>query len=500
LRRLATILAVLLPIAVVAVVDWWVVSAGRWRDWPRYTALTDSLADAFRHGRVSLLSQPPRELIALPNPYDAKANRAFREQGAHDLALYRGHYYLYWGPLPALLLAAMKTVAPRLGTVGDQHIAYVFSLLSILASALLLHWIWRRFFSRAPLWTLSLLILSAGLVTPMPFLLARASAYEVAILAGQFFLLLGVYYGLRALQGECDAETQTAQRTDTELILSMRPSVHSVSLWRILFCGISWAAAIGSRISLAPWVAVLCLALIYACYRRGRIAPLLLACVPVGLSVLGLLVYNHARFGSFSESGVRYMLASNSAQRAILGGHMFGPVYAPANVVNYLVTPPNVMASFPFVQAKVYGLGLLRRHYEPKFYHVNTVAGLIPTAPALLLAIVPPIVWLRARRWNPATLAMTVVGAVAAIAPVMLLYNCTMRYLADWVPTLVVLSAVGWWIINEPPAPRRRLWNVLIVAAVVYSVVIGVLLSVSGYTNHFRTNNPALFEQLSQEP
>src|SRR3954469_23004379 len=104
MRRATIGLAVLIPIAVVAIVDWWVVSAGRWRDWPQYTALTDSLADAFRHRRMSLLTEPPPELVALPNPYDAKANRTFREQGAHDLALYRGPYYLYWGPLPALLL------------------------------------------------------------------------------------------------------------------------------------------------------------------------------------------------------------------------------------------------------------------------------------------------------------------------------------------------------------------------------------------------------------
>src|SRR5690242_17268229 len=165
MRRATIVLAVLLPIALVAVVDWWIVSAGRWRDWPQYTALTDMQADAFRNGRASLLTDPPAELVALPNPYDAKANRAFREQGAHDLALYRGHYYLYWGPVPALLLAAVKRVAPSLAMVGDQYLAYAFALLELLASSALLQLVWRQYLRDAPRWMLSLAILAAGLTT-----------------------------------------------------------------------------------------------------------------------------------------------------------------------------------------------------------------------------------------------------------------------------------------------------------------------------------------------
>src|SRR5437867_4333355 len=126
---------VLVPIAFVAVVHLWIVSAGRFAHWPQYTALNDMLADAFRHGQTSLLIQPRPELLALTNPYDAKANRDLR---LHDAVLNDGRYYLYWGPLPALLLTALKSLAPGAGVVGDQHLAYFFAMTELLASATLL--------------------------------------------------------------------------------------------------------------------------------------------------------------------------------------------------------------------------------------------------------------------------------------------------------------------------------------------------------------------------
>jgi hypothetical protein len=453
---------ILVPILLVAIVDLWIVSAGRWWNWPQYTALNDMQADAFVHGQTSLLAQPKPELLALPNPYDAKANRDLR---LHDAVLFQGKYYLYWGPLPAMLLAAVKLVAPGV-VVGDQHLAFVFAIAGVCVSAILLRFIRERWFGDTPRWTLWAAILLAGLVTPMPFLLARASAYEVAILAGQFFLLSGIALAL----GAKDRQERAGRM--------------------LITCGICWGAALASRISLAPFVAVLCLAIVS---RRRDWISFLRTSTPVGIAVLGLAIYNHARFGSIHESGVKYMLASNSAQRAILSGHMFGMQYAPANLVNYLLTPPVVTPTFPFVEAKVYGLGLLRRIYEPRYYHVNTVSGLVPTAPILLLAIVPPVMWIRRRRSTHEAVVLAAVGIIAATAPVIFLYNCTMRYQADWVPMLVILAVVGWWMLD-----RKGWMRFAVTAAIIYTCILGILLGVTGYSDHFKTNNPVLYEHLQQ--
>jgi hypothetical protein len=59
---------------------------------------------AFKHGQLYLLDKPAPELLALSDPYNDHLRRI---SGVHDLylidaSLYRGKYYLYWGPAPSL--------------------------------------------------------------------------------------------------------------------------------------------------------------------------------------------------------------------------------------------------------------------------------------------------------------------------------------------------------------------------------------------------------------
>src|SRR5262249_45010424 len=103
-------LALLLAVVLICLVQVWVVSAGRMVSWPpipQYKDVYAPLGEAFLHGQTSLLERPAPELLALPNPYDCEANRPYR---LHDRSLYQGRYYLYWGPVPALLAAAVSLV------------------------------------------------------------------------------------------------------------------------------------------------------------------------------------------------------------------------------------------------------------------------------------------------------------------------------------------------------------------------------------------------------
>ena len=58
------------------------------------------LVDGFRHGHLYLPVKPEPELLALENPYDPVANAAYR---LLDPSLYNGRYYLYFGPVPAVV-------------------------------------------------------------------------------------------------------------------------------------------------------------------------------------------------------------------------------------------------------------------------------------------------------------------------------------------------------------------------------------------------------------
>ena len=65
----------------------------------------DRLANAFLEGSVALLEEPPAALVSLADPY--QGNRAGIDY-LWDTSYYQGKYYLYWGPVPSLLVVAIK--------------------------------------------------------------------------------------------------------------------------------------------------------------------------------------------------------------------------------------------------------------------------------------------------------------------------------------------------------------------------------------------------------
>src|SRR5262245_10472356 len=84
-------------IAVAALVYVFIVSAGRFVDWPQYLSYYNSLAEGFRSGHLRLSQEPSPELVAAPDPLD----RANQKLWAGDASYFKGHFYIYWGPVPA---------------------------------------------------------------------------------------------------------------------------------------------------------------------------------------------------------------------------------------------------------------------------------------------------------------------------------------------------------------------------------------------------------------
>jgi hypothetical protein len=76
----------------------------------------------------------------------------------------------------------------------------------------------------------------------------------------------------------------------------------------------------------------------------------------------------------------------------------------------------------------------------------------------------------------------------------------TMRYLADLTPCLLIVAAIGMWQRGRTLADHardRRRFSRTVVALAAYSVAVGLLLSFSGYYDHFFTRNHKWFGRLS---
>ena len=186
------------------------------------------LAIAFKSRQLYLDEQPPAALLALSDPYDWSARYSIRRSFTMDVSLYNGRFYLYWGPIPSLLLMIFSN--EQLQVLGDQYVFFTFLYGLFLYSFLLIRSFWEKFNRVLPAWMIGIALLAIGISGPITRLLNLSSIYEAAVVGGQLFFIGGCYWAYSAMQ-----------TTPT-------------SSWKIALASLHWALAIGTRITILPSV------------------------------------------------------------------------------------------------------------------------------------------------------------------------------------------------------------------------------------------------------
>ena len=484
----------LLLVIAIEVVYVFIVSAGRMTDWPTYLTFLDDQAEGFRQGHLHMAVEPDPRLLAQPNPFDPR----HRPLWYWDASLYKGHYYLYWGPVPALLLAAAKTMARMRSPVGDQHVVFALASLQLVTGALLISRAQRRLFPGLPAVFVVMAIVAFGVVNPTLYNLARGGVYEAAIVGGHAFIIAGLLAAFEAVW-------RIRGGRDGRLSLGL--------------AGGCWALAIGCRASIAPAIAVLIVATAWASSAGGpgpwgrRLRTGLWLGVPVALGVAGLLAYNRARFDSWFDFGWDHQLTWIRVRMSW--------AFFPANALSYALRPFIYRCKFPFLFATpgMEPTSAFPRWYRaPEGYGVwEQLTGFIVAVPWSWLAPVAAVAvalygWRRLRRKNgdgqqqearTVTLIWLASGSlIAASLPMLVLMKLmtgTMRYLGDGAGALALAGTLGAWLLywrfRSRVAVRRTIaavCGVLVLATFATSIA----LAIEGQYEHFRHFNPALLDKL----
>ncbi|MEY4545157.1 MAG: hypothetical protein RL685_1352, partial [Pseudomonadota bacterium] len=387
-------------------------AAGHFSEWPVYTSYFDLLAEGFRRGQLSLPIDPAPELLAAADPYD----RAYGRYWLVDATLHDGKWYLYWGPLPSLLQALVKSLLRINHLIGDQFLVLGFSLLSTVFGALLIEDLRQRMFSSVPRWVSGFCVLALAFANPVVYLVATAGHYQAAIAGGQAFLVGGVWCAFRAVQGVVpDARRQR---------------------WLCL-SGVALGAALACRLSLAAAaVAVAALTLVGATWPcRGRWRTLLqnafyLGVAPV-LSVAALLLYNKLRFGHWLEFGTKEQVSYFEFR--------LSTSYFLTNLYAYVLSPFRLTCQFPYaLQSMAHGPVIPA--WVPRasdYLVVEPISGFLSTVPLTWLCPVPLVVaakqllQLRREAWRSYTFSVASFAVLSTLtgALVLFVYCATMRYL-----------------------------------------------------------------------
>ena len=479
----------------------WIVSIGTWFDWPDTTHYFHLQAQGFTSGQLHLLVEPSDQVLLLADPYTYENRNEIPY--LWDVSLFDDNYYLYWGPTPGIITAALESLLKT--DIGDQFLAYFFTIGAIAFSLLALRLIWNRYFQSLAAWTVMPLAFLICLGNPAPWLLGRPAVYEAAIASGQFFFMGGLLWFLLGLSPG-----------------NRRNLFNTMS-------GVFFVGALGSRFTLLPGILILSLVGFVQVLRddHGKRKVLITFLhrysIHYGLVFFGLILlawYNYARFGNIFEFGHRYQLTSwgmASSYRDFFSWRNILP-----NLYNYFLNGYRTLNVFPFIKPiwGVAGIPFLRATAVAN-YHAEQVAGILITSPIILVGCLP--VFLACRKvwaWldepeketrdvfvrfisdeGNTIYAGMLVLMISLLLPLSLISFNSMRYLFDFSLTASLTSAMGIGIIflsGKISAIFKGFLAILILVLSLYSSFVGILLGITSYGARFEHLNPELFEQITR--
>lgn len=409
----------------------------------------DLLTHGFLSGHVYLKLEPPPELLALPNPFDPVANARYR---VNDLSLYRGKYYLYFGPVPVLTLC-LPWHALTGNTLPEDFAALIFVTAGYIFSLLLLD-----------------ILLKAAGVRPPPILKAAAA---VALGMGQYGAVVvrdpGVY-GVAVAAGFCFF--MAGMFCFARWFSSDRPNG-----WLGALAGLLIGLTPGCRPHYALAALALCLLSLASMKAPRRQAIWFI--LPVALCGLLVLWYNSARFGNPLEFGTTYQLTAVAATRGVslrLGN-------LPRGLYYLLLFPPGLGEQFPFLAPRYVGP-------TPGFYVENQV-GLLALCPLAIAGLTLP-------RLRQPIIAGLWTCAVVLLVFISLTGFAVGRYLLDFAPALLVISMVAWLSVATQSGRvwMRRGAAIALVCGALWSATLAAALSL-GFNDFMLRHKPHLYRTLA---
>ena len=406
-----------------------------------------ALTEGFRSGHLHVAIKPAPGLLALNDPYDPVANAPYR---VHDMTLWQGKYYMYYGVSPVLIF-----FWPMVAVTGcyptEACAVAAFCSVGVALALALLGAVRRRHFPLAPTWVLVTAALVVVFANPVGLLTHLPQFYQVPI-ACAFALHMAM---LAAIYGTLHATRRGA--------------------WFWLFAASAcYGLSIGARPNyllsgfalVVPWV-------VLAWRERARgwfAAGLRFGVAAFGPAVaagVGLLLYNWLRFGVATEFGIKYTLGGER----IPDIKLMGLEYVVPHLGDYLMRAGNWGRYFPFFSSPV-----------------GVPHGALRYGPWLLL--IPAALLLRGSGRAVGRGALVWALAVAAGANLFLLcvfFGLTDRYPPDYVPASLLLAGFGALALGE----RGRAWrSVGAVCGVFAAITIGVALAV--WVKRFPSQNKVL--------
>ena len=435
------------------------------------------LARAMAKGQLYLDETPPDWLQNMDDPYDKGARDELQketgEEYLFDVAYHDGKYYVYFGVVPVLLfyLPCYLTTGADFPTAIGVLIAVI---MFVLGCSALLDRFARYHFKRVSLGLYLLLQIPLVMCCGILYLLKFPTFYSLPIALALAFSVWGLYLWMRGRASARPCGWYLGGSLCMALVAGCRPQLLVISL--VAF-PLFWRAYITKRKILT---------------RRGAVE---FACLiaPYLVVAAGIMLYNHARFGSFTDFGANYNLTVNDMTKR---GWNIGRL-APA-LFAYFLQPPTVTGVFPFLQAAQFDTTYLGQTIKEV-----TFGGILICLPVLwVLPFAKRILALRFRTRSTRTIAGVIIALLCG-GVVLALVDAEMagilqRYYADFSFMFLAAAVLLIFIVNEnmKPGQTRSLLMKVLLGVVCVSVVYSWLICFVPETGWFSDIYPWSYQDI----
>ncbi|MCO6558240.1 MAG: hypothetical protein J6575_02185 [Bifidobacterium sp.] len=472
------------------------------------------MADSLLHGQASMNLPVPKALETAQNPYDPQARETLLNQGVTpiywDYSFYKGHWYSYFGVLPALLIFAPYRLATSLfvpgGSMLPSGVAVALLLfVFVLFGSLLVIRLLKLLNPKTSLAAVSMAITLFLLGSQVGYLAFRMNFYSVPFAASLALSAIGLWFWLGATENRSKPSRRHVVGIGDTPPLS----------WPHLAAGsLCLAANFGCR---PTFILVTLLAFpifwpqIHAIFSKSQdtekpakhkavIRVLTAALLPALIVILPLCLYNTIRFGSPVDFGERYQItvADMTHYRNSL-----------ANVLRtlgyYLFLPLRFTHEFPF-------LSINPTPVTSWSYAEPLVGGLFALCPALILIVLLLIPGVRRRIRRSGLLRLLLTALPLAL--LLLLVDIVKggigwRYMVDfgWLVALVAVEVAGAILGDAQPcrdvSEGRINWDrvtirLIMLLLVMLSIAVTFLtIFVPGREDALSRTNPAMFQSVA---
>ncbi len=288
------------------------------------------LSESFYHGHLYIEDEVSEVLLQMENPYDYKERKKQQVAFLWDHAYYKGHYYMYFGAVPVVLLFLPYRIITG-HSLMDYQGTQVFTALCIIGIFVLFRFLRKKFFSKMND-SVYVCLGTAAAASSVWYFVTAPAMYCTAISSAVCMIIWSLYFCTRSVFDN----------------LLFRKRIRFFTYGTLL-----GALSFGCRppVALANIVIVPLFVMLVRKYihSRDKIPGLLIPVLPYLIIGCLLMYYNYARFDDPFEFGQSYQLTSFDQHNMNLFDSLgFAKIYS--GIVSMLFAAEGMTDVFPFIK------------------------------------------------------------------------------------------------------------------------------------------------------